>query len=387
MNNEIGKRINDLRTKSGMTQKELAEKLCVTFQAVSKWEKGKTSPDIDSVALLSDTFCVSTDYLIKGKDFAEPRKSSSHWAVSKVNELISPLVLSDRQERMLISDIKGRDQDKEFIEGCICAACDTYVKSEDENERKDQVAEMLKKFPGVIYNRGLGPVHNKLRMMIGAISKRTGERDEKALRALKASTEKLLEFRCGKDSSVGDQLQTLDAINEEFYKPSATIWGCRNTIEHHLWDIKAQLSNLRMKLDLRKRIDEGLLPIDEWPSTVGDSIQEANNQLKTRDYLGFVDSLYKAVSTAVLLMIQNIPFGKRPKIEEGSELKDYVSSLHEWFGRRLGKNDAQYIALIVHAKCRVDRSALKEIINHPDSVASFMHRLFKKYTFLQTHGY
>ena len=40
MANGIGERIRDLRTKAGMTQTQLAETLSVTFQAVSKWEKG-----------------------------------------------------------------------------------------------------------------------------------------------------------------------------------------------------------------------------------------------------------------------------------------------------------------------------------------------------------
>ena len=36
---EFGKRLHDVRTSRGITQEELAEKCCVTAQAVSKWEK------------------------------------------------------------------------------------------------------------------------------------------------------------------------------------------------------------------------------------------------------------------------------------------------------------------------------------------------------------
>ena len=42
----LAENIKRLRTKGGMTQKELADRLFITFQAVSKWENGKTAPDI-----------------------------------------------------------------------------------------------------------------------------------------------------------------------------------------------------------------------------------------------------------------------------------------------------------------------------------------------------
>ncbi len=51
-----------------MNQEELAEKLNVTFQAVSKWETGTTYPDIELLPLISECFHVSVDHLLKGSD-------------------------------------------------------------------------------------------------------------------------------------------------------------------------------------------------------------------------------------------------------------------------------------------------------------------------------
>ncbi len=45
----IGKNIKRLRERNHMTQEELAEKLFVTRQAISKWENGKTEPDIETL--------------------------------------------------------------------------------------------------------------------------------------------------------------------------------------------------------------------------------------------------------------------------------------------------------------------------------------------------
>ena len=59
-------RIQLLRKSKGISQEELADKVGVSRQAVSKWESEQSTPDIEKVILLSDFFDVTTDYLLKG---------------------------------------------------------------------------------------------------------------------------------------------------------------------------------------------------------------------------------------------------------------------------------------------------------------------------------
>ena len=66
MNIDIGSKIKTLRLSKSMTQEQLAKALHVSAQAVSKWETGKSYPDIHSLLLLSALFDVSLDQLIKG---------------------------------------------------------------------------------------------------------------------------------------------------------------------------------------------------------------------------------------------------------------------------------------------------------------------------------
>lgn len=54
----------ELRTKNGLTQEELAEKVFVTRQAVSRWETGETQPNVDTLKLLSKLFDVSINTLL-----------------------------------------------------------------------------------------------------------------------------------------------------------------------------------------------------------------------------------------------------------------------------------------------------------------------------------
>lgn len=62
----LGEKLLDLRKKSGLSQEEVAEKLGVSRQTVSKWETDQTVPELIKAKLLSQLFNVSYDYLISG---------------------------------------------------------------------------------------------------------------------------------------------------------------------------------------------------------------------------------------------------------------------------------------------------------------------------------
>ena len=71
MEQTIGRRIAENRKRLGMTQDQLAEKLGVTAQAVSKWENDQSCPDITMLPRLAEIFGISTDALL-GRDTAQP---------------------------------------------------------------------------------------------------------------------------------------------------------------------------------------------------------------------------------------------------------------------------------------------------------------------------
>ncbi|MBQ7370444.1 MAG: helix-turn-helix transcriptional regulator, partial [Blautia sp.] len=71
----LAEKIISLRKKCGWSQEELAEKLNVSRQSVSKWEGAQSVPDISKIILMAETFGVSTDYLLKdelGEEEAYP---------------------------------------------------------------------------------------------------------------------------------------------------------------------------------------------------------------------------------------------------------------------------------------------------------------------------
>ena len=67
----FGTRLADLRREHNLTQNDIADRLNISAQAVSKWENDLTSPDIDTLLKLSDIFNISVDELL-GKKKQEP---------------------------------------------------------------------------------------------------------------------------------------------------------------------------------------------------------------------------------------------------------------------------------------------------------------------------
>lgn len=71
----IADRIQCLRKQKGYSQEELADKIGVSRQAVSKWESEQSIPDLEKIIIMSDIFEVTTDYILKGIEPVSATKS------------------------------------------------------------------------------------------------------------------------------------------------------------------------------------------------------------------------------------------------------------------------------------------------------------------------
>ena len=86
-----GRFISELRKEKGLTQAALAEKLNVTDKAVSKWETGRSAPDVSLLIPLSEILCITVTEILKG-------------------ERISAEVLSDVSNEVIVKAIKDKNQ-------------------------------------------------------------------------------------------------------------------------------------------------------------------------------------------------------------------------------------------------------------------------------------
>lgn len=69
----IGERLQNLRIQNGLTQEQLAEKLNVSRQSVSKWEMDQSIPETDKIILISRLFSVGTDRIL-----LDPEETKKH---------------------------------------------------------------------------------------------------------------------------------------------------------------------------------------------------------------------------------------------------------------------------------------------------------------------
>ncbi len=70
-----GQRIQKLRTDASLSQEAFASMLGVSRQSVSKWEADKAYPEVDKLAVISEKFGVSCDWLITGQEILEEEKT------------------------------------------------------------------------------------------------------------------------------------------------------------------------------------------------------------------------------------------------------------------------------------------------------------------------
>lgn len=105
---DFSEKILSLRKSRGLTQEQLAEKLNVSRQSVSKWESGQAIPELETIVALCRVFDITTDYLLKP---------------SEMDELsIKTEMLEKQQQQLLI-----REQRYKRIFTCIVYSLGIYL--------------------------------------------------------------------------------------------------------------------------------------------------------------------------------------------------------------------------------------------------------------------
>lgn len=107
---DFNNRLYQLRKQKGFSQEELANRLNVSRQTISKWEVGDSTPDMEKLIAISDLFEVSLDKLVMGKE-EEPQLS----ATSK-SEFVSVL-----NEKVLTGENKKKAKSVLKVAGIIVA--------------------------------------------------------------------------------------------------------------------------------------------------------------------------------------------------------------------------------------------------------------------------
>ncbi len=90
---KIGKFIKEIRQKNNLTQKDIADKYKVTYQAVSKWENGKNMPDMALIKQMSKDFNISLDDIFEGEYSKKNRNRKNIYIISFTLIIITLLII------------------------------------------------------------------------------------------------------------------------------------------------------------------------------------------------------------------------------------------------------------------------------------------------------
>ncbi len=90
----LGERLFELRKAKNLTQDDVAEKLNVSRQTVSKWETDQSTPDFDKIVPLCELFEIGVDELLTGKKPVEEKKQENVLTKQEVNEKSAQVVSS-----------------------------------------------------------------------------------------------------------------------------------------------------------------------------------------------------------------------------------------------------------------------------------------------------
>ncbi len=100
---EFNNKLYELRKKKGLSQEELANRLNVSRQTISKWEVGDSTPDMEKLAAISELFQVSLDELVLDK---VPEKAPEKPAKSELYSDIKEKVLTEDNRKKAKKGLK-----------------------------------------------------------------------------------------------------------------------------------------------------------------------------------------------------------------------------------------------------------------------------------------
>ena len=125
-------RLRELRTNNRYSQEQLAEKLSVSRQAISKWETGESLPDVDKAMLICDLFGVTLDFLLREREDVS---------------LIQP---DDNMDRAIIKFMGSARQMNQISEELVAIAMDGKIDEEEMirlqeiNSTLDSITKIIK---------------------------------------------------------------------------------------------------------------------------------------------------------------------------------------------------------------------------------------------------
>ena len=96
---EFNNKLYELRKQKGFSQEELASRLNVSRQTVSKWELGESSPDMEKLVAMSDLFGITLDELVLDKAPVKPESAPTSAKTDIAGEIKEKVLTEDNKKK------------------------------------------------------------------------------------------------------------------------------------------------------------------------------------------------------------------------------------------------------------------------------------------------
>ncbi len=209
---KFGQKIKKLRTDAGLTQKDLANKLNVSFQTISKWESGLNEPDIANIKELCKVFDCSFEYLLNDDlDEKEEKKT-----IKKVEETKEEPEIEEKKEEEIPQETSPSVTEKVKKKVATCSDCQKDLFPEDsinvatiEDENGDY--KVIRLCDECALRRGI------ISHITPKKPKVEEKKEETPIPVISANADKpkvTICSKCGKQLHVGDSINVVTIIDE-----------------------------------------------------------------------------------------------------------------------------------------------------------------------------
>ncbi len=225
MNIEIANRLQQMRKKNNLSQEELASKIGVTRQAVSKWERAESSPDMENLILLAKLYGVSIDELINSGISPEPVSAGISLKKGDYgfdNEPVREVIPENYTDKEIYPNV-STEAENSIPQG---SPFGVDVGEEEKSENGSRVEDDLKKSVEKA-GRAIGDMLNLAGQKLGeSMKKRENGTDNKAQTDMQSDE---WEIKFEKEMSKAEK-----KLEEEFEKFGEKMWNLGDKLDRKL---------------------------------------------------------------------------------------------------------------------------------------------------------
>lgn len=328
MNKHLSECIRTNRLKLKLSQNQLAEKLNISYQAISKWEKGTAYPSLDILPELSKLFNISIDKLLTGREFKKDINIVSNDVVDYFGTLIHPWAIGEYESRIITKLVKKYGSGK--VKDALDLSFQKYLIPKNNRYTRLDLRDAVQKTIGILYNDELDPFEKELKRIMYTLKNKFDSRVDPAEMNKLHKKLKLYVSLAENVYPTLSKNELLDLIKDKLINVTTDIYMAN-------FLVNKEISNIKLECQTRKRIKAGYItPSYPCPDFLETYVMAFNENARCGNYKFCVNILYEYLSEFFKHVFMKID--SDIKYSNIPELKSYYKSIKLYLGSLVNKN-------------------------------------------------